>query len=129
MCVEVWNVFQRCNHRVYQNTCLCHVARRTAPEDNLLLEQTKFLPDKLPKTFPGLLQCKLKVATRPKDSTCPDCVKKERRDKASGSQSIRSIVSLNSTPPSRRVTSPSPADGIARVRDSLIMLEGQRKEF
>ncbi|KAI2467650.1 hypothetical protein F4781DRAFT_401204 [Annulohypoxylon bovei var. microspora] len=129
MCVEVWNVFQRCNHRVYQSTFHCHIARRCGPKDDLTLQRTKFLPDKAPKLPPGILNCKIKTATRPLNSNCPECAKNERTAKVAGATPSQP-AGLNSykigQPP---VTSPSPGgEGIQRVRDSLVMLEKYRKQ-
>ncbi|KAI1412448.1 hypothetical protein F5Y13DRAFT_47406 [Hypoxylon sp. FL1857] len=96
MCIEIWNTFQLCNHKVYQNTFPCHVARRCAPDEDLLLERSKFLPDKPPKIPPGLLECKLRVATRPKNSKCQECIREERRAKMAGNEN-RSSVDLDSS--------------------------------
>ncbi|OTA88085.1 hypothetical protein M434DRAFT_15139 [Hypoxylon sp. CO27-5] len=128
MCIEIWNSFQLCNHRVYQNTFPCHIARRCSPEDDLLLERPKFVPDKPPKIPPGLLECKLRVATRPKNSRCPECIRAEQKAKMAGSGTASSPADLNaSTLLDQTADSPSPdKEAAKRVRDSLILLEQQR---
>ncbi|OTA65150.1 hypothetical protein K449DRAFT_431736 [Hypoxylon sp. EC38] len=97
MCIEIWNSFQLCNHRVYQNTFPCHIARRCAPEDDLLLERPKFVPDNPPKIPPGLLECKLRVATRPKNSRCPECIRAEQKAKMASSGTASSPADLNAS--------------------------------
>ncbi|KAI0121438.1 hypothetical protein F4776DRAFT_630850 [Hypoxylon sp. NC0597] len=97
MCIEVWNSFQLCNHKAYQNTFPCHIARRCAPEDDLLLERPKFVPDDFPKIPPGLLGCKLRIATRPKNSRCPECIRAERKAKMTGGGTASSPADLNTS--------------------------------
>ncbi|KAI0884817.1 uncharacterized protein GGS22DRAFT_189029 [Annulohypoxylon maeteangense] len=141
MCVEVWNTFQSCNHRVYQSKFPCSVARQCAPGDDLTLKRTKFLPDKIPKLPPGDQVCKTKVATRPLSSRCPMCAKEARMAKitatATNTTTTTASTSTTSSPPVELTsstssvqpgTSPSPGgEGIKRLRDSLVMLDRFRK--
>ncbi|KAI0843745.1 hypothetical protein F5Y06DRAFT_10304 [Hypoxylon sp. FL0890] len=105
MCIEIWNAFQHCNHRVYQSTFPCHVARRCAREDDLLLEKPKFLPDDPPKIPPGLLECKHRVATRPKGSKCTECMRQERKAKVAGNATASPADLDASTSPGKNVWS------------------------
>lgn len=73
MCNEIWNLFQACQCRVFQNTFPCHLARRCQPDDDLLLAEPIFLPAKEPKLPPGLLDCKQRKATRPVPGLCSRC--------------------------------------------------------
>ncbi|KAI1449410.1 hypothetical protein F5Y02DRAFT_413920 [Annulohypoxylon stygium] len=148
MCVEVWNTFQRCDHRVYQNTFACNVARQCAPGDDLLLKRTKFLPDTTPSGVPpSASSCnKIKQATRPLSTKCPICAGEERiarmeaaaRATAEAStMTATTTASSASSPPAEATTSassgdlgtsPSPGgEGIQRVRESLAMLDRFRK--
>lgn len=45
----------------------------------MVLDKTKFLPDKQPKLPPGMLQCQRRVALRPKDTPCPECARVQWR--------------------------------------------------
>ncbi|KAL7624467.1 hypothetical protein AAE478_006032 [Parahypoxylon ruwenzoriense] len=129
MCVEIWTIFRdpNCHHRIYQNTFPCHVARRCSGGDDLILEKSKFLPDKQTKIPPGFLQCRRKIATKPKDTRCPECAKEEHRVKAGGSEGTASADLSSSVSSVQRITSPSP-DGKAseKIRHSLMLLERQR---
>ncbi|KAI2611389.1 uncharacterized protein GGS25DRAFT_519696 [Hypoxylon fragiforme] len=127
MCVEVWNIFQQCNHKLYQNTYLCHVAKRRPPNaDNTMIE-TKFLPDREPKIPPGMFGCKLREATRPKSTPCPECARLARLAQGAARASKTTASSL-STESGRSLTSPSPdASAVKQMRDSLIFLEQHRK--
>ncbi|KAI1404086.1 hypothetical protein F4819DRAFT_448605 [Hypoxylon fuscum] len=157
MCTEVLNSFRGCDHKVYQNTHLCRIARRLAPGEEALLDKPKFLPDKPPKLPPGMLQCKIRKATRPLDSGCPECKKAEIRKARAVSNGATRSSSLASSlttgkkfrvildtvheetglgddirltyRPAEQQSDNQPPEGIAarRVRDSLIFLEGQRK--
>ncbi|KAI1388423.1 uncharacterized protein F4822DRAFT_429050 [Hypoxylon trugodes] len=125
MCVEVWNIYRGCNHKTYQNTALCPVAKRCPPEADMTLDKTKFLPDNQPKIPPGLLQCKLKTATKPVASECPKCA---RQKQAARDGATSRSGSNQSTLRGQRLGSPSPeGEGVKRLRDSLIMLEDYRK--
>ncbi|KAI0385312.1 hypothetical protein F5Y04DRAFT_276644 [Hypomontagnella monticulosa] len=131
MCVEVYDKYQQCGHKVYQNTAPCQVAARCSSNDDLLLTHTKFLPDRQARVPPGMLGCKMRKAIRPKHGNCPDCVRKERAAGAGDSKSASSSSSGSRdtpTPKDRRLASLSPdAKAVERVRDSLILLEKQRK--
>ncbi|KAK6955001.1 hypothetical protein Daesc_002631 [Daldinia eschscholtzii] len=140
MCIEIWNTFRGCNHRVYQNTSPCHVARRCDSRDDMLLEKTKFLPDKQPKLPPGLLECKRRTALKPKDSACPECAKEQRRAATTvvavgnGDATITATFAggtpSSSSDEQRLESSPSPDGNAAeRVRNSLMLLEQFRKPF
>ncbi|KAI8963020.1 hypothetical protein F5Y11DRAFT_168169 [Daldinia sp. FL1419] len=123
MCVEVWNTFRGCTHRLYQNTSLCHVARRCDPKDDMVLDHTKFLPDQPSKLPPGMLQCKRTVALRPKDTPCPECAKEQHRAANSQGKTWES----SSSSPDDEQTRGSPSRAAERVRDSLMLLEQFRK--
>ncbi|KAI2620129.1 hypothetical protein GGS26DRAFT_595021 [Hypomontagnella submonticulosa] len=130
MCIQVYNKYQLCDHKVYQNTSPCAVAARCSSKDDLLLTHTKFLPDQKPRMPPGMLGCKVQKATRPKDGKCPECTRQERQGKSasSSSNSMSSGSRDTPTPKGQRLTSPSPdTKAVERVRDSLIFLEQQRK--
>ncbi|KAI1381406.1 hypothetical protein F4677DRAFT_440621 [Hypoxylon crocopeplum] len=121
MCVEVWNSYQGCGHKTYQNTAPCQVARRGEPDSDYVLKRTKFLPDKPPKIPPGLLNCKLRIATRPKNSGCPVCARKARQGKeASGSNTADSstMSDQSKTPGNNSRPKPKPRthQPIARFR-------------
>ncbi|KAI3341681.1 hypothetical protein F4824DRAFT_449667 [Ustulina deusta] len=75
MCTEVYQLFGdiRCQHKEYQNTFPCHVARRCRADDDQLLKEPVFLPAKPPNVPPGLLGCKVRKATRPVTGECRDC--------------------------------------------------------
>ncbi|KAI1649497.1 uncharacterized protein F4817DRAFT_313640 [Daldinia loculata] len=133
MCIEIWNTFRGCNHRLYQNTSPCHVARRCGPKDDMVLDKTKFLPDKQPKLPPGMLQCQRRVALRPKDTPCPECARVQWRATAANGKATTTSLA-GGTPSSsleeQRLASPSPDEKAAeRVRDSLMLLEQFRKQY
>ncbi|KAI1851615.1 hypothetical protein JX266_003077 [Neoarthrinium moseri] len=81
MCNNIYTHFEECNHRYFQNTSHCHVARRCKPADDMLLESPVFLPQ-LPKIPPGLLDCKQRTLIAPKKGRCPNCEKAEVRQRA-----------------------------------------------
>ncbi|KAI1461014.1 hypothetical protein F4805DRAFT_414422 [Annulohypoxylon moriforme] len=97
MCIEVWNTFQRCSHRVFQSTFPCYVASQSGPSDELGLKRTKFLPDRMSKLPPGPSECRTKKVTRPLATMCPVCIRNERLAKIAASTSTNSRVTTAST--------------------------------
>ncbi|KAI1636761.1 hypothetical protein F4809DRAFT_607666 [Biscogniauxia mediterranea] len=97
MCTEVWTLFASCHHKQYQNTCLCHIARRCHPNADMVLGEPVFLPAGPPAIPPGMLDCKKRVATRPSAGACLQCQRKERANKLS-SASASSSSSTRATP-------------------------------
>ncbi|KAI1300762.1 hypothetical protein F5Y03DRAFT_363463 [Xylaria venustula] len=85
MCTEIYNLFGdiQCQHREYQNTFPCHVARRCHAGDDHLLKEPVFLPAKPPIVPPGLLGCQVRRATRPVAGKCREC-KRQRKLAAQG---------------------------------------------
>ncbi|KAI1471999.1 uncharacterized protein F4812DRAFT_416322 [Daldinia caldariorum] len=115
MCIEIWNTFRGCSHRVYQNTSPCHVARRCDPKDDMLLDKTKFLPDKQFKLPPGMLECKHRLALRPKDTSCPECAREQRRTAAAAA------ANGNGATATRAGGTPSSSSGkSARVLSTIV---------
>ncbi|KAI0518562.1 hypothetical protein F5B22DRAFT_599712 [Xylaria bambusicola] len=133
MCTEVYNLFgdTSCQHKEYQNTFPCHVAKRCgAGDDQLLLKETVFLPTRPPNVPPGLLGCKVRKATRPVAGKCRDCTR-GRTQAADGSTS-NSLTMRSSTPVSstnsvkstaRRLFTPTPSSrALAQMRDSFLQV-------
>ncbi|KAI1210518.1 uncharacterized protein F4807DRAFT_50823 [Annulohypoxylon truncatum] len=108
MCVEVWNTFQRCNHRVYQNTFPCSIVRQCAPDDDLSLKRTKFLPDKTLQLPPGPPECKTKMATRPLSTKCPVCAREERMAKAAAATTNSTNTTTTTTSTTATSTTSTP---------------------
>ncbi|KAI1428383.1 hypothetical protein F5Y12DRAFT_711019 [Xylaria sp. FL1777] len=79
MCTEVYNIFGHimCQHKEYQNTFPCHIARRCRADDDQLLKEPIFLPAKPPNIPPGLLGCKVRKAIRPVTGKCQDCSRQQ----------------------------------------------------
>ncbi|RWA13645.1 hypothetical protein EKO27_g1477 [Xylaria grammica] len=79
MCTEVYNLFGdiKCQHKEYQNTFPCHIARRCSADDDQPLKEPIFLPARPPNVPPGLLGCKVRRATRPVTGKCRDCRRRE----------------------------------------------------
>jgi hypothetical protein len=81
MCIQI-RTLHACGHSNYQNTHLCHVARRCdADSPLLLLASPVHLPGPPSRVPPGLFTCQLRVATRPVQSqeACGACVTAGRR--------------------------------------------------
>ncbi|RYP87891.1 hypothetical protein DL770_004725 [Monosporascus sp. CRB-9-2] len=79
MCNDIYNRFQQCRCKVFQNTCECGTARRGQPlKEGCELEKTVLLPAPRSKAPPGLL-CKRTVSIRPIEGSCPDCQMKMKR--------------------------------------------------
>ncbi|ORY64248.1 uncharacterized protein BCR38DRAFT_409631 [Pseudomassariella vexata] len=76
MCTEVQTLHHECQHRQYQNTYHCHIARRCDEKDEMILIQPTLLPTPPSKIPPGLLSCKRRVATRPTQGLCLECKRK-----------------------------------------------------
>ncbi|KAI1499442.1 hypothetical protein F5X99DRAFT_284525 [Biscogniauxia marginata] len=138
MCIEVWTRFADCRHKQYQNTFPCHIARRCQPGDDMLLGEPVFLPARPPRMPPGLLDCHVRVATRPCAGTCAECRKNKLRPKQEGAlhSSSSSDAALPPTETSsstvssssRRVTSPSPdPQALERVRQSFIKITEEQR--
>ncbi|KAI2617398.1 hypothetical protein GGR54DRAFT_607613 [Hypoxylon sp. NC1633] len=101
MCIQIYQSFRGCKHKVYQNTFSCRVVQRVASDGDIVLDKTKFLPDKPPRIPPGMLQCKLRKATRPTDTACPQCAKDRRREEQQrGRPALKQTPSFASTDPS-----------------------------
>ncbi|KAI5864150.1 hypothetical protein GGS23DRAFT_595795 [Durotheca rogersii] len=136
MCVEIWTISRDpdCHHKIYQNTFPCHVARRCDAGDDMLLDKPKFLPDRPTKLPPGMLGCTRRVATRPRDTKCPECAAEERRAKAAGGSTATASASVGSRHSSAQQTkspspSPSPSSNgkaAETIRRSLYLLDQQR---
>ena len=122
MCNDIYNKFQECGCRVYQNTFQCHVVRRCGPEEDLLLPAGPpvHLPARTSKVPPGLLQgCERKVATRPQQGMCPACRKTakavpSRKEPSSSSSSSTSrttatAIATPTTTPTKGGTRPAPS--------------------
>ncbi|KAI1076501.1 hypothetical protein F5B20DRAFT_584163 [Whalleya microplaca] len=138
MCIEVWIRYREadCDHRQYQNTFLCHIARRSQPDDDLVMEHTVHLPEKLPKIPPGLLDCKRRIATKPIDGRCPECLKKARKANTAGTEGMplsvsnASMVSNVSMVSSVLGNSAAPSAGekaVEQVRNSLIKVAEKQR--
>ncbi|KAI0137198.1 hypothetical protein BJ170DRAFT_711292 [Xylariales sp. AK1849] len=109
MCNEVHMRFQECRHRCYQNTYLCHVARRCSETEDMLLDEAQFLPTRPSKIPPGLLSCKTNVATRPVPGYCPECRGAKAMQQAAGT----------ATPPSSSSSSKTTVGGADKPTQSL----------
>ncbi|KAI5923824.1 hypothetical protein F4810DRAFT_667640 [Camillea tinctor] len=153
MCNQVWTRFLDCQHKEYQNTFPCHVARRCRPDDDMLLAEPVFLPTAPPSIPPGMLNCQIRTATRPSRGFCLECRKKERAKKLSSSSSSSSSSASATTNPAtttptkqmttsgssssfyssnssttHRVASPSPDPrALERVRQSFISVAAQQR--
>ncbi|KAI0802300.1 hypothetical protein GGR55DRAFT_666377 [Xylaria sp. FL0064] len=81
MCTEVYNLFgdPKCQHKEFQNTFPCHIARRCRADDDQLLNEPVFLPTKPPSVPPGLFGCKISKETRPIAGKCRDCSRRQRK--------------------------------------------------
>ncbi|KAI1158306.1 hypothetical protein F5B18DRAFT_100043 [Nemania serpens] len=100
MCTEVYSLFgdTDCQHKEYQNTFPCHVARRCHPDDDQLLREPVFLPARPPNIPPGLLGCKVRKATRPTKGKCRNC--SSQRPHAGQGSSSSSMVKATPAPTS-----------------------------
>ncbi|KAI0015627.1 hypothetical protein F4780DRAFT_64253 [Xylariomycetidae sp. FL0641] len=125
MCTDVWTLFTdpSCNHTQYQNTFECHIVRRCSATDDMLLSETKFLPDQRGRVPLGMMDCKLRKATRPQSGKCRECVKKEWQAKQGMSviKETSESTADESFSSMQNLINPSP-DGaaVARMRNSLI---------
>lgn len=119
MCNDVYNKFLECGCQVLQNTFECHIVRRCAPTDDLLLRGPPVaLPARPSRVPPGMLGCERKVATRPVHGSCPRCQKaaakaESREDKSSSSSSSAAAATAMLATPTRQgaMVSASPGSG------------------
>lgn len=79
MCIEIRTYYQACGHYRYQNTHHCHIVQRCTPYDvKMTMERTLDLPARPSHIPPGMLDCKMRRATRPVDVMCGDCTRATR---------------------------------------------------
>jgi hypothetical protein len=123
MCVSIFWKFQVCGHRVLQNTCPCHIPRRKAPGDDLLLDRPVLLPHqgRIPT---ALFNCKKKSATKPMPGLCGGCL--EAKAKGKGGEGTSRERSLPTTPQSSLKTGKGKYAEIA-LRGKPVLPWGSRK--
>ncbi|KAI0965976.1 hypothetical protein F4678DRAFT_466940 [Xylaria arbuscula] len=139
MCTEIYNLFGdiQCQHKEYQNTFPCHVARRCHVGDDHLLNEPVFLPAKPPSVPPGLLGCKVRRATRPVAGTCRDCNRRRKlAAQGNGNHSKTSSMTPSSTSasvnslesiPSIFVTPPLNPRALAQVQESFLEVSKEQQ--
>ncbi|KAI1278657.1 hypothetical protein F5Y07DRAFT_360658 [Xylaria sp. FL0933] len=132
MCTEVYNLFgdPKCQHKEFQNTFPCHIARRCRADDDQLLNEPVFVPTKPPSVPPGLFGCKVSKATRPITGKCRDCSRQQRKSTptktVNGSNypttppSTTSSVKSIGSAASRFLSPPLDSRALAHVHDSFL---------